>query len=86
MVTDFRKSFIQIKDACLPEVDLCAITRHKLRHTYTAARLQTLDNGAPIQIFTVQHELGHSDTEMITKICGHLGKAAPPCRGGRISD
>jgi hypothetical protein len=29
------------------------------RHTWTAARLQTLDHGAPVSIYTVSRELGH---------------------------
>jgi hypothetical protein len=32
---------------------------HMLRHTYTAARLQTLDHGAPISPYTMKRELGH---------------------------
>ena len=32
------------------------------RHTYCAARLQTLDAGAPVSIYTVARELGHQST------------------------
>ena len=33
--------------------------RHRIfRHTYTAARLQTLDRGAPVSLYTVSRELG----------------------------
>jgi integrase len=45
-----------------------------LRHTYTAARLQTLDRGQPISMYTVARELGHTDTRMIRSIYGHLGQ------------
>jgi len=45
-----------------------------LRHTYTAARLQTLDGGEAISVYMVAAELGHSDTNMIRKVYGHLGK------------
>src|SRR5690606_1402745 len=45
---------------------------HGLRHTYTAARIQTLDRGAPVALFTVARELGHSSTDMIEERYGHL--------------
>ena len=43
------------------------------RHTYCAARLQTLDGGAPVSVFTVSRELGHSSTAMVEKVYSHLG-------------
>ena len=43
------------------------------RHTYCAARLQTLDRGAPISIYTVARELGHGSDEMVKRIYAHLG-------------
>lgn len=43
------------------------------RHTYCAARLQTLDQGAPVSAFTVARELGHSSTEMVEEVYSHLG-------------
>jgi integrase len=43
------------------------------RHTYTAARLQTLDHGAPVGIYTVARELGHGSTAMVEKVYSHLG-------------
>lgn len=46
---------------------------HALRHTYCAARLQTLDNGHPISEFTVGRELGHGGTQLVKRIYGHLG-------------
>ena len=45
---------------------------HMLRHTYTAARIQTLDRGAPVALYTVARELGHRSTEMIEDRYGHL--------------
>jgi integrase len=45
-----------------------------LRHTYCAARLQTLDRGEPISVWTVADEMGHEDIKMIKKVYGHLGK------------
>lgn len=48
--------------------------RHRLfRHTYTAARLQTLDRGAPVSIYTVSRELGHQSEEMVKRVYAHLG-------------
>jgi integrase len=44
------------------------------RHTYGAARLQTLDQGAPVNTFTVARELGHGGEAMVRKVYGHLGE------------
>jgi len=44
------------------------------RHTYTAARLQTLDQGAPVSVFTVSKELGHGGDTLVKRIYGHLGR------------
>jgi integrase len=43
------------------------------RHTYTSARLQTVDGGKPIAVFTVSRELGHSSTAMVERVYSHLG-------------
>jgi len=43
------------------------------RHTYCAARLQTLDGGKPVAIYTVSRELGHSSTDMVEGVYSHLG-------------
>jgi integrase len=47
---------------------------NKLRHGYATARLQTLDNGAPVSTFTVARELGHTSVQLVERIYGHLGK------------
>ena len=44
------------------------------RHTYCAARLQTLDQGAPVSLFTVAKELGHGGEAMVRRVYGHLGQ------------
>jgi len=44
------------------------------RHTYTAARLQTLDAGAPVSVYTVAKELGHGGDAMVKQVYGHLGE------------
>jgi integrase len=36
------------------------ITTRVFRHTWTAARLQTLDRGAPVSLYTVARELGQA--------------------------
>lgn len=43
------------------------------RHTYCAARLQTLDGGAPVSPFTVGRELGHGGSAMVERVYSHLG-------------
>jgi integrase len=43
------------------------------RHTYCAARLQTLDQGAPVSLFTVAKELGRGGEAMV-RVYGHLGQ------------
>ncbi len=43
------------------------------RHTYCAARLQTLDHGAPVSLYTVSREMGHASQEMVERIYAHLG-------------
>jgi len=48
------------------------VTLHSLRHTYCTARLNTLDGGAPVSIWTVACELGHRDTGMIERVYGHV--------------
>lgn len=42
------------------------------RHTYTATRIQTLDGGEPVSLFTVARELGHKDVGRIEDTYGHL--------------
>ncbi len=44
------------------------------RHTDCAARLQTLDKGAPVSLFTVAKELGHGGEAMVRRVYGHLGQ------------
>jgi integrase len=44
-----------------------------LRHTYCASRLQTLDAGAPVSLFTVAREMGHGGDSLVRRIYGHLG-------------
>lgn len=48
------------------------VTLHTLRHTYTATRMQTTDNGKPVSLYTVMRELGHKDLKLIEEVYGHL--------------
>jgi integrase len=50
------------------------VTPQTLRVTYCAARLQSLDEGAPCAMITVQDEMGHSSMDMINRVYGRLGK------------
>jgi integrase len=71
MIRDVRKAFAAVAKAAgfkPGEIHL-----HGLRHTFTAARLQTLDRGEPISPVTVARELGHSSTAMVERIYTHLG-------------
>ena len=49
------------------------VTPYTLRHTYCSARLQTLDQGAPVSPFTVGRELGHGGDALVRSVYGHLG-------------
>jgi integrase len=44
-----------------------------LRHSYCAARLQTLDHGAPVTPYTVSREMGHGSLDMVERVYAHLG-------------
>ena len=43
------------------------------RHTYCAARLQTLDQGAAVNPFTVAREMGYGGTRLVHQVYGHVG-------------
>ncbi len=47
---------------------------YTFRHSYCAARLQSLDGGAPVSPYTVAKELGHGGDAMVRKVYGHLGQ------------
>lgn len=70
MVSDIRKMLDRI--AVRAGLERGQVRAHGLRHTYTAARIQTLDRGAPVSIYTVARELGHRSTSMIEDRYGHL--------------
>jgi integrase len=57
---------------------------HLFRHTYTAMRIQTLDHGAPVSLFTVAKELGHGSITLIEETYGHLLKERAGQRLDRV--
>lgn len=71
-IHDCRKALEAIGERI--EVAEGEIRFHRMRHTYCAARLQTLDNGAPVCEYTVMKELGHSSPSLVRRIYGHLGE------------
>jgi integrase len=44
------------------------IRTRAFRHTYTATRLQTLDEGTPVSVYTVARELGHGGDALVKRI------------------
>ncbi len=70
MLSELRKALNQVaRRAGFPAGH---IRLHMLRHTYTAARIQTCDRGRPVSLYTVARELGHNSTGMIEDRYGHL--------------
>lgn len=71
VVRDFRKSLNAIaKRAGWAEGE---VTSKMFRHTYCAARLQTLDRGAPVSTYTVSREMGHGSLRLVERVYSHLG-------------
>lgn len=70
MIVDLRKALDRIATrAGFPKG---YVKLHMLRHTYTAARMQTCNRGRPVAIHTVARELGRSSTDQIEDRYGHL--------------
>ncbi len=72
MLTDFRKLLDSV--AVRAGWKAGEIRSKMFRHTYCAARLQTLDGGAPVSSFTVAREMGHGGESMVRRVYGHLGQ------------
>jgi integrase len=72
MVTDFHKlvDAVAVRAGWEPG----EIRSKMFRHTYCAARLQTLDQGAPVSVYTVAKEMGHGGDSMVRRVYGHLGQ------------
>lgn len=74
MIKDVRKLLDGLALLVTPEGEEPPFLRTRMfRHTYCAARLQTLDGGAPVSTFTVAKELGHGGTSLVQRVYGHLG-------------
>jgi integrase len=72
MVTDVRKALDNVAE--LTGWTPGDIRTKMLRHTYCAARLQTLDRGAPVSPWTVAKEMGHGGRALVDRVYGHLGE------------
>jgi integrase len=71
MLNDWRKTLdrIAVRARWTPG----EVRSKAFRHTYCAARLQTLEGGAPVSPFTVSRELGHGSRAMVEEVYAHLG-------------
>jgi integrase len=59
------------------------VTAKVFRTTYCAARLQTLDAGAPVSVEVVRRELGHTSLAMILRVYSRIGRVR--VRGEAVS-
>ncbi len=71
MLTDCRK----LLDPVSARVGFAdrEVNLYDFRHTYCAARLQTLDGDAPVSPYTAGQELGHGGDSLVKRVYGHLG-------------
>jgi integrase len=83
-IVDFRKSLDTIAKRAGWKAG--EIRSKMFRHTYCAARLQTLDRGHPVSPYTVGKEMGHGGTAMVERVYSHLapGPGPAPVGGGRV--
>jgi integrase len=51
------------------------LTSRTFRHSWCAARLATLAGGAPISVYQVSREMGHSSEDLVRRIYGHVASA-----------
>jgi integrase len=71
MVTDWRKLLDRVAQRAGWKAG--EIRSKMFRHSYCATRLQTLDGGAPVAVYSVSRELGHSSTAMVERVYSHMG-------------
>ena len=71
MLGDIRKLLDRV--AVRAGLQASELRTKAFRHTYCAARLQTLDQGAPVSTYTVARELGHESEAMVRRVYAHLG-------------
>jgi integrase len=72
MYRDLRQSLDAIGD----RVGFVAgeVRTKAFRHSYASARLQSMDNGAPVAVDTVRREMGHGSSALVERVYGHLGQ------------
>jgi integrase len=71
MLTDFRKTLNRVT---VPAGWTSgAVTPKQFRLPTAPHDLRTLDHGAPVSQDTVARELGHSSTDLVQQLYGHLG-------------
>jgi integrase len=71
MLTDWRKTLDRVAERAGWKAG--EIGTKAFRHTYIAARLQTVEGGAPVSPFSVSRELGHGSRTMVEEVYAHLG-------------
>lgn len=71
MIVDLRKALDAVAVRCGWKPG--EVRTKMFRHTYCAARLQTLDRGHPISLYTVAKEMGHGGDGLVKRVYGHLG-------------
>lgn len=72
MITDLRRPIDEVAAAAGSEPG--DIRTKMFRHTYCAARLQTLDRGTPYPFTQFPGSWGHASTAMVERVYGHLGQ------------
>ncbi|CAN5780371.1 hypothetical protein BH20GEM1_BH20GEM1_17290 [soil metagenome] len=65
MIRDFRKALDAV--ALTAGWEAGEIRTKQFRHSYCAARLQTLDGGKPIARITVSREMGHKSERLVNE-------------------
>ena len=74
--SESKKMLTDIRGSLEHAVESAGIQKHvtpnTMRHTYAATRIQTLDHGQPVALFSVAKELGHAGIAMIDRHYGHL--------------
>ena len=72
MIRDLRKALDNVGRSV--EWEKGKLRTKMFRHTYCAARLQTLDRGQPISPWGVAREMGHAGVDLIDQRYGHRGE------------
>jgi integrase len=69
MLTDWRKTLDRVAERAGWKAG--EVRTKAFRHTYTAARLQTVEGGSPVSPFTVSRELGLGSRTMVEEVYAH---------------